>query len=101
MTEWVENPELGKTGKPADPKIAEDDDGELRFAVGVAPSGEVFMDFGTSVKWIAFEPDQAIEIANIMMLNAQKAIRYKAEMEKRKPSLVGIDGKPIKKESKV
>ena len=88
---------LGPTGEHPNGKIAEDDDGELQFAVGVTQSGEVFIDFGVKVKWFAMPPEEAMSLAQMIAANAQKAARVSDIIENQKtPEIVGADGNPIK-----
>jgi hypothetical protein len=70
-----EEQKLGATGEFPDGKMNEQDEGELAFAMGVTQGGEVFMDFGTQVHWVAFPPEQALDIANMLRLNARKALK--------------------------
>jgi hypothetical protein len=88
--------ELGPTGEYPRGKLT-DDEGEFQFIVGTTQSGEVFLDFGTKVKWIAMEPGEAIELAKIIAANAQKGARVRQVLAQKKGAgLVGADGKPIK-----
>ncbi len=66
---------LGATGQHPQGKIAPDDEGELQLAVGVT-NGKVVVDFGTSVKWIGLDPDQALQLANSIRM---KALEIKIE----------------------
>jgi hypothetical protein len=109
MTEWADNPDelekakpeeepkLGPTGEHPDGKIQEDDEGELQFACGTTKTGDVFLDFGVKVKWIAMEPAQAIEFAKVVAANAAKAARVRQILEKQQKGagLVGADGRPL------
>jgi len=109
MTDWVEDSDeqaeeptepqvkVGPTGEYPNGKIAEGDKGELQFAVGVTRSAEVFLDFGTDVKWIALPPVQAIGLAEILAVNAEKAVRVAEALAKQQKGagLVGADGKPL------
>ena len=110
MTDWAESPDdkvevseddqppkLGPTGEYPDGKISEEDEGQIQLAVGVTKGGDVFMDFGVKVKWLAFDPQEAIEIAKMIAVNAQKAARVREVLEKQKEDakLVGANGKPL------
>jgi hypothetical protein len=75
-----------------DEPLADDGEGELQFIVGTTQSGEVFLDFGTKVKWIAMEPGDAIELAKIIAANAQKGARVRQVLAQQK----GADGKLIR-----
>jgi len=109
MTDWAENPDekveeeppkIGPTGDHPDGKIQESDEGGLQFAVGATKTGDVFLDFGIKVKWIALEPAEAIELAKVIAANAAKAARIRQVLEKQKKGagLVGADGKPLQQE---
>lgn len=63
---------LGPTGEYPDGVLKEDDDGELKMAIG-NKDGRVFMDFGKQVTWIAFEPAGARELAKLLEEHADKA----------------------------
>lgn len=65
---------LGPTGKFPDSKISEDDEGEIQIAIG-ATEKEVIINFGAPVSWIGFEPDQAMEIANSIIVKAEAVKR--------------------------
>lgn len=53
---------LGATGRFPEGKIREDDEGELRAAIGVN-NGQVVIDFGKSVAWLSLPPDAARNLA--------------------------------------
>jgi hypothetical protein len=87
--EKKEQVNLGATGELPDGKIAPDDEGELRFAMGVTEGGEVFMDFGKPVKWVAFPPEQAMELGRMLTLNANRASGMLKLQQSRKIVLPG------------
>ncbi len=64
----------GPTGKFPDGKLNENDKGELTLTIG-QKNGKVIVDFGISVAWIGFTPDQAFSIALAL---AEKAAEAKA-----------------------
>lgn len=67
---------LGATGKFPEGKLDEDDEGELRLAIGGnASTGLVEIHFGTQVQWMAIKPEQAIAMANTMIDHAKALIR--------------------------
>jgi hypothetical protein len=72
---------LGPTGEFPDGKLREDDEGELAFAVGVVRTGDVFMDFGKPIRWLAFPPEQAQDVAKMLKLNAEKALKVQELMQ--------------------
>lgn len=62
---------LGATGKFPMPAISEDDEGQLRMAVGYdAANGLVRLEFGTPVAWLALPPPEAIELARVLLKRA-------------------------------
>jgi len=93
-----DEPKLGPTGKFPQGKIQENDEGEIQLAVGVEQNANVFIDFGIPVKWVAFPPEQAFEVANIIALNSKKAmlVAEKIAEQKEKTKIVGANGIPVK-----
>lgn len=69
---------LGATGKFPEGKLTDDDEGEIRLAIG-AKDGNVVIDFGQPVCWTAMPPDAALKFAAALiekaksLLMAQKA----------------------------
>ncbi len=61
---------LGPTGRHPQGKLNEDDEGELRFAVG-HDNGNVILDFGKPVVWVGLPPDTADDIADMLKKHAQ------------------------------
>ena len=51
--------------------IRPDDDGETVFAIGVQ-SGKIILQFPNPTKWIGFTPDQAMEIAQLLIKKNKK-----------------------------
>lgn len=71
-TELVTAAYPGATGKLSPRgKFTEDDEGELRFAIG-NKDGLVLLDFGKSVAWLAIPPQQAVEIAERIIDRARR-----------------------------
>ena len=62
---------LGATGMFPAGKLTPDDRGELRFAIG-EEAGKIILNFGVEVSWIAFTPEQAIDIANTLKAHADR-----------------------------
>lgn len=56
---------LGLTGRFPHGKIRKDDDGELKFQVGIH-EGLIIMDFGRPATWIAFDVKMAKNLINIL-----------------------------------
>lgn len=62
---------LGPTNKFPDGKLAGEDEGELKFAIGTK-NGTVVIDFGSPVHWVGMDPKQAVELAQLLLDNARK-----------------------------
>jgi len=50
--------------------MRDDDEGELTFAVTEDPSGQIVIDFGKPVHWIAMPKQQAQELAMLILRRA-------------------------------
>ncbi len=62
---------FGATGMYPQGHLNDDDEGELRLGIGQS-EGKVIINFGKSITWIAFDADQAIEIAGTILVEARK-----------------------------
>ena len=62
----------GPTGEFPEGKLDESDEGELKFLIGHA-NGNVLLDFGKPVKWLAMPPGNARAIAEALLVHADKA----------------------------
>jgi hypothetical protein len=72
------DPKLGATGQFPEGKITEEDEGEIRIAIGHQP-GKVIMDFGEKpIKWIGFNPVQTRQIAILLIEHANECLIVKA-----------------------
>ena len=60
---------LGPTGEFPQGKLTDDDEGEIRIAVGQL-NGKVVIDFGKPTAWIGFDPEQADAIADSLHQHA-------------------------------
>lgn len=64
---------LGTTGLFPDGKINEHDEGELRCSIATDEiHHQVIIDFGTQIAWLSFNPDEAINFANLIIEKANK-----------------------------
>jgi hypothetical protein len=63
---------LGATGAFPAGKFSEDDEGEIRLAVG-HEAGKVIVSFGTPVAWFAMEPRQARQMAESLRQHSHTA----------------------------
>lgn len=61
--------ELGATGKFPRGKITENDEGELKIAIGVKDN-TIIVDFGKQVCWLGLDKQSALELANILIKHA-------------------------------
>jgi len=63
---------IGPTGKFPQGRLTDNDEGELRVAIG-QKDGKVVIDFGKPVAWIGFDPEQAEQIAETLRQHAVEA----------------------------
>lgn len=70
----MNEPTLGATGQFPEGKLTSHDEGELRFAVGIA-LGQVTIDFGKSVAWIGMSPEIAVKLATSLISHARVVAR--------------------------
>jgi hypothetical protein len=61
---------LGATGKYPKGSLGPHDEGELRMAVAKDSQGNVHVNFGKDVSWFAIPPEQAIELAKLLLRHA-------------------------------
>jgi hypothetical protein len=65
------NPKLGATGNFPDGKLSDNDEGSLRMAIGYDKLNEiVHIEFGSPVAWLGLPPENAIQLALMMMKHA-------------------------------
>jgi hypothetical protein len=58
---------VGPTGKFPDGKINDNDDGELRFSVGIDRQAKnVVIDFGIPIKWLALPKKTTLELSKLL-----------------------------------
>lgn len=68
MTDKPDKPdEQGPTGQYPEGMIHESDRGELGIRMAVTAEGKVVMDFGTTLEWIGFGAEEAIELGNALV----------------------------------
>jgi hypothetical protein len=70
--------DLGATGEHPDGKLNKHDEGGIAFAVGVH-EGKVVMDFGKPTAWIGMNPQDAMDLASILINNARVAARQSGQ----------------------
>lgn len=62
---------LDKLADDEKKKISEDDEGEVEFKI-LNYEDKVILDFGKSIKWIAFTPDQIDNLIEILKVKADE-----------------------------
>jgi len=72
MADRGQRPRLGSTGLFPEGKIRHDDEGQIRMAIG-SRGGKVILDFGKSVVWIGFNPQDARNLAALLLRHAELA----------------------------
>ena len=65
---------LGPTGEFPEGKLTDQDEGEIKFAVGYT-DGKVVIDFGGPVAWVGMSRDQAKELARSILKYADPVTR--------------------------
>jgi len=68
----------GALGEFPEGKLTKSDEGALQFAIG-AKDGKVILDFGTSVHWVGMTPQQAADLASILVKRAREVARANGE----------------------
>lgn len=63
-------PNLGATGNFPEPKITDDDEGEIRIGI-TEKDGVVVIDFGKLISWIGFTKEQAKQIGQLLIDRAK------------------------------
>jgi hypothetical protein len=69
----------GALGDFPEGQLTKSDEGALQFGITVK-DGKVVLDFGTPVAWVGMTPQQAADLASIMMKRAREAARLNGEM---------------------
>jgi hypothetical protein len=64
----------GALGDFPDGKLTKTDEGSIRFAVG-EKGGKVVLDFGTPVNWVGMNPQQAADLASLLLKRAREVGR--------------------------
>lgn len=62
--------QFGGTGKYPQGSLGPDDEGELQMGVAHDSKGTVFLNFGKEVSWVGFPPEQAINLARLILQHA-------------------------------
>lgn len=66
----------GGTGEYPMGKLTASDEGAIQFQIGVK-NGKVVMDFGTPTAWVGMDPQQAADLATILLKRAREAGRLR------------------------
>jgi hypothetical protein len=65
---------FGKTGTFPKGQLNADDEGAIKIGIAYDPVDKVVrIDFGTPVTWLGLPPDEARELANILLKKAAEA----------------------------
>lgn len=67
-----EQPLLGATGTWSEGQFGPGDAGDIQFAIG-SKAGRVMLDFGAPVFWVSMNPEQAAQIAQLIVMAANQA----------------------------
>lgn len=72
------NPEndlkLGPTGRFPMGHLNKDDEGEIRIGV-TSSNGKVVIDFGKPIHWVGLSPEQAKDIAEVLISRANEILK--------------------------
>lgn len=69
----------GALGDFPEGQLTKTDEGSIQFAIGVK-DGKVVLDFGTQVTWVGLNPQQAADLASLLLKRAREAGRQKGEV---------------------
>lgn len=69
----------GALGEFPEGKVSETDEGSIQFAIA-AQDGKVILDFGKSVHWVGMNPQQAADLASLLLKRAREAARRNGEV---------------------
>lgn len=68
--------ELGSTGRHPSGSVHASDEGEIRMGVASDENtGKVMLNFGKPIVWLAFNPDEAIGLAQALIQHARKVAK--------------------------
>lgn len=68
----------GALGDFPEGQLNKTDEGAIQFAIGVK-DGKVILDFGTPVAWVGMNPQQAADVASLLIKRAREAGRANGE----------------------
>ena len=74
MREILDKPLIGATGQHTQGKLTPHDEGGIQFAVG-SKDRKVVINFGTPVAWLGMPPEQAVELAQLLISHARQVAR--------------------------
>lgn len=61
---------LGETGKFPQGQLHPGDEGELQFGIARDGDGNIHLNFGKDVSWLAMPPEVAINLARLLLKHA-------------------------------
>jgi hypothetical protein len=68
----------GSLGNFPEGKLTKTDEGAIQFAVG-EKDGKIVLDFGTPVNWVGMSPQQAADLASLLLKRAREVGRKNGE----------------------
>ena len=69
----------GALGDFPEGQLTKSDEGAVQFAIGVK-DGKVVLDFGTPCAWVGMTPQQAADLAGVLLKRAREAGRLNGEV---------------------
>lgn len=69
----------GSLGNFPEGQLTKTDEGAIQFAVG-EKDGKVVLDFGTPVVWVGLNPQQAADLASLLLKRAREAGRQSGKV---------------------
>ena len=69
----------GALGEFPEGKVSASDEGAIQFGV-TTKDGKVILDFGTPVAWVGMNPQDAADLASVLLKNAREAGRQRGEV---------------------
>lgn len=68
----------GALGDFPEGQLSKSDEGAVQFGLGVK-DGKVVLDFGTPVAWVGMNPQQAADLATLLVRHAREAARHSGQ----------------------
>lgn len=75
----LREPLVGATGVFPEGQLTETDEGSIQFRIG-RKKNKVVLDFGTAVTWLGMGPQQAISMAELLIIQARKIAKKQGKV---------------------